>query len=224
MPHVSNHKINGVISPSVNQVTDMLPKPWLEGWQRKIGFEAADKISKESSEKGTRFHDVFDMYWKLQLPILELSDVERCAVNDLAAWRVENKFEMKASEPHLESQKLLSHGSPDVGGSLTLPTGDKFHAIIDYKFKGNRYPDYKTILNEAAYAQMWLETYGTPITQIIILNFNRETGKFVKEISIPNNPEFLKDFMKLRRAWDVAQRANAWDDRYVRFKKAAVNV
>jgi hypothetical protein len=215
MPHVNLHLIKGKPAPSVNKVTDLIPKPWLEAWKKKVGTVEAEKISKASREKGNDFHELFDQYWKGQVKQSQLEGPRLRAVTDLAAWATENKIVMQASEPHLESEKHLFHGSPDG----VHRKNDRAH-MLDYKFKPY-YPDYKTILNEAGYSLMWEEVKGEKIDFITILNFSKETGAFLREITIPNEPVYTSDFLLLREAYHVVERSEAWDEKYIRsnFKK-----
>lgn len=217
MPHVSRWEIDGVIAPSVNQVTDMIPKEWLINWYRKVGFKKADEISRASRDKGTDFHDLFDRFWKGQVRHEDCTPVELTAVKSLTTWAAQNKIEVLASEPHLESRKYKFHGSPDL-----IAKKPSCICNPDYKFK-DKYPDYKTVLNGVAYSLMWEEMYGHKIKEIIVLNFSKETGEMLQEIVLPLEEQYKADFLLLRAAWDVKSRADAWDEKYIRskFKKSA---
>lgn len=214
MPHIKRWLIDGKVAPSVNQVTDMIPKDWLINWYRKVGFKKADEVSKTSRDHGTNVHDLFDQFWKGTLDINTLTELEKAFVMSLAKWARETRAVAKFSEPHLESKKHLVHGSPD----LVLEED-----IADYKIKGDKYPDYKTILNEAGYALMYEEMHGIKLKNIRILNFDKETGELVKDLIIPIESQFTEDFLSLRRAYDVKVAADAWDEKHIRskFKKRA---
>ena len=212
MPHIARWLINGQVAPSVNQITDMIPKSWLINWYRKVGFEEADKISKTSREHGTNIHDIFDRYWQGNLDLSSLSELEGMFLKSIQSWALKNDVKVFKSEPHLESKTHIFHGSPDLIASVHLK-----NTIIDYKIK-DKYPDYKTILNETAYALMCHEMSGTYIEDILILNFNKETGELSQEISLPIIPQYRDDFLDLRKAYDVKMRADAWDNEYIRSK------
>lgn len=216
MPHISKFTIEGKIAPSVNQVTDMIPKEWLVNWYRKVGFKKADEISKTSRDKGTDFHELFDRFWKGQVIVDKCTPVEVVAINSLTQWSKQNKIEVLASEPHLQSVKHCFHGSPDL--IARTPKG-----IInpDYKFK-DKHPDYKTILNGTAYSLMWEEMNGEKVDEIVILNFSKETGELTQELVFKIEDEYVADFLDLRYAYNVKMRANAWDEKHIwsKFKKA----
>ena len=44
----------------VTSVLDFVESKWKEYWWRKVGFEAADKISKDSAEFGTKVHKLIE--------------------------------------------------------------------------------------------------------------------------------------------------------------------
>lgn len=216
MPHIKKWLIDGEIAPSVNQVTDLIPKEWLIKWYRKVGFEEADRISKTSREHGTNIHELFDRFWKGDLKQDDLSELERNFVRSMATWSREKNVQVLHSEPHLESKLHKFHGSPDL-----ITKVEDYNSMTDYKVK-DKYPDYKTILNEAGYAIMAEEMFGIKIDKITILNFNKETGDMFEPIVIDITKQFISDFLQLRAAYYVKLRADEWDEVNIRskFKRA----
>lgn len=214
MPHVARHEIDGRVVPSTNEVTDLIPKDWLIRWYRKIGFEEADKISQQSRERGQRFHEVLEQFWKGQIGVSNCTGIEATIISDVMEWAKKHSVKVLAAEAHLESRTYLYHGSPDLIVQAAVDSGSTYYAVPDYKFRGSKPPDYKTILNAASYAQMWEEKTGNRVSTFFVLNFDPETGKLVRDLSFPNDPVYFKDFLRLRRAWEVKQRALAWDKRF----------
>jgi hypothetical protein len=206
MPHIKGWKINGKLAPSVNEVTDMIPKDWLLRWYRKVGFDAADEKGDAARERGTQIHRVFEDYLKG----LRTYVAPSCQpfLDGFNKWVTATGFKTQPGwvEPHLESAVHHYHGSPDIVGEMA---GGSL-AIVDYKIK-LKHPDYKTILNEAAYIELFRERFSADVSQIIILRFNPDTGKMLEPLTYENKPEYFRDFLALRAAYEVKLRADRWD-------------
>lgn len=225
MPHVPKYAINGHPAPSVNNVTDLLPKPWLLNWYnshakkaceqlRNIGgpnyepwvnaaireLEFCDKRSKESRELGTDVHEAFEIFLKKGY-----ANKHQKFITGLETW-LKSGITIVAVEPHIESLKYEFHGSPD----LIAERHDSKLVVYDYKIK-ERPPDFKTILNETGYAICWNETHTERIEVIGILRFHPETGKMLTPLYYDIKQEWIDAFLLLREALKVAKVGEKWD-------------
>jgi len=202
MPHISSHYINGVKAPSVNQVTGCISNEGLVKWWRKLGFAACDKITKESQERGTEIHGLFEAMLKGQ-PVPE-GHRYYAFVSALQMWNISSGYKFLAIEPHLESKQYAYHGSPDAVGQ----TKDGVLEVVDFKIK-DKEADYRILMNEAAYAQMWLEEKGAKPERFRILNFHPKTAELTEKV-YENKPEYFEDFLTCRKMLEVNKKADTY--------------
>lgn len=211
MPHVSGYKINELLVPSVTEVTGVLPKPFLEQWWRRYSFEWCDQYTLMTQERGKRLHGYLEDF----LAGKEVPEEALPYTKALTNWISGAKFEVTGSEHHLESRKFLYHGTPDLIGHI-----DGDYKVVDFKFRPSMH--YDILLNEAAYAQMFLEETGEEIDEIIILRFNTDTHLMEEPFIAPNRQEYLEEFLALRRVWDIQKKAGSFDRK--QYREAKKNV
>lgn len=208
IPHKIKHLIGDVEAPSVTQVTSLLPKSFLERWWRVYGFEWADNYTLMTQERGKRLHGYLeDFLAGKQVPEEALPYTKA-----LTNWQTGAKFIATDSERHLESKRFLYHGTPDLMGHI-----DGDYKVVDFKFRPSMH--YDILLNEAAYAQMFLEETGEEIDEIIILRFNTDTQLMEEPFVVPNRREYLEEFLTLRRVWDIQKKAESFDRKQYRDAK-----
>ena len=53
---------NGKKAPSITSVTSFYNRQIFINWRKKVGEETANKITKVSTDRGTRFHDLVEKY------------------------------------------------------------------------------------------------------------------------------------------------------------------
>jgi len=156
----------GTKYPSVTTVLSILSEDHIREWRARVGEEEANKISHRASTRGTEVHDIFENYvdndpnymedrmphiletFKQMKPVLD----ERLSV-------------VHAQEAALYSDHLGLAGRVDLVG-----VWDGKLSIIDYKTsaktKRKEWCE-NYFVQEAAYAIMWEERTGIPITQLV---------------------------------------------------------
>lgn len=161
----------------VTSVLDFVESKWKEYWWRKVGFEEADKVSKESSSFGTRVHKLIEGALKNEIIINPESQVpeEKCAT-DIILWLEYNNviplfgsYE-KSLEIQVEDKKLGLVGHFDYAALFNgVPT------IVDFKTSNKMRKSFP--LQKAAYAKMATEQLGITIDNGITLraHWNKET-------------------------------------------------
>ena len=55
---------SGKMYPSITSVTSFYNREIFINWRKKVGNEQADKITRESTFRGTKYHDVVEYYIK----------------------------------------------------------------------------------------------------------------------------------------------------------------
>lgn len=168
----------------VTTVLSFVESAWKEFWWRKVGFEEADKISKESASFGTGVHEIVettllkgrdkvDIYSRQQFVCAEsiLDYIERNEFKPLfETWD-------KSLEVEVKDENLGLIGHFDMAALVNgVPT------IVDFKTSNrcrNSFP-----VQKAAYAKMAYKQFGIKIEQGLTLraHYNKNELKYEFEI------------------------------------------
>lgn len=183
----------------VTTVLDYVESKWKEFWWRKVGFEAADKISKESSEFGTAVHAIIGemlCYGKpmsyLALPIVKtaIQAFEYIQERDIKplfdTWEQSLEIEVK-------DEKLGLVGHFDLAASI-----DGVPYIVDFKTGSkmrNSFP-----LQMSAYAKMANKMFATSIDNALTIrtHWNKDIQEVDFEVKEYTN--LIKKYWKLFNA------------------------
>jgi genome maintenance exonuclease 1 len=167
--------------PSVTTVLSILSEEAIQAWRARVGEEEANKISRKASTRGTAVHLIIEKYIDNEenfkesfMPhIIESFENVRPILDD----RIGDVY---AQEAPLYSHHLGLAGRVDCVGIF-----DGKPSIID--FKTSRKLKKKEwiegyFVQESAYAIMWEERTGMPITQLvtIIAVDNEEPQVFIE--------------------------------------------
>ena len=154
--------------PSITTVLSILSREAIQAWRARVGVEEANKISRIASSRGTEVHNLLERYVdndpdfsKGVMPNILQSfyDVKDVLDNNLQ--------KVYAQEAPLYSKHLGLAGRVDCVG-----VWDGKNSIIDYKTsrklkKKEWISGY--FMQCAAYAVMWEERTGMPITQLVVM-------------------------------------------------------
>lgn len=154
--------------PSITTVLSILSEDGIRAWRARVGEEEANKISRVAATRGTNVHAIIEKYLNNEedyadgyLPniIGNFKDVQ--PILDSKIGRIH------AQEVPLYSNHLRVAGRVDCVGEF-----DGTLSIIDFKtsrkLKKKEWID-GYFIQAAAYAIMYEERTGTPITQLVIL-------------------------------------------------------
>lgn len=158
----------GVEYPSITTVLSILSKDSIAKWRKRVGEEEADRISRIASIRGTAVHDIVEKYLRNDSSYAQGYTPNIIgSLNDLKPILNERIGNIYALECPLYSDHLGVAGRVDCvaeyNGKLS---------IIDFKTsKRPKKAEYITnyFIQEAAYAIMWEERTGIPITQLVTL-------------------------------------------------------
>ena len=157
----------GMAYPSVTTVLSILSEEGIKKWRDKIGNREADKISKRASKRGTEVHEIIEKY--LDNTPDYTSGYLPHVIQSLEDLKIElkNINEIYLQECALYSDHLGLAGRVDCIGKY-----DSELSVID--FKTSKKPKKKEWISSyfmqcAAYAIMWEERTGIPITKLVIL-------------------------------------------------------
>ena len=158
---------NGDRYPSVTTVLGYKIKPAIKAWRKKVGEQQANKISRQSSVRGTKIHGVFEDYLNNEeLNTEKLSFVETDMFNNMRTYldKIDN---IHCIEQFLYSDHLRLAGQVDC-----IAEYEGKLSIIDFKTsaKLKKKSYIKNYFAQcAAYAIMFEERTGVPITNSVII-------------------------------------------------------
>ena len=172
----------GVNLPSITTVLSILSRDSITKWRKRVGEAEANRVSYRASTRGTSVHEICEKYvnndpdWDKYMAIDpdngEMKLTKRTpdliqSFLDLKPILDERLTKVFAQEAPLYSNHLGVAGRVDCVGIF-----DGKPSIIDYKtsMKPKRLDWIKNyFMQEAAYAIMWEERTGQPITQLVTI-------------------------------------------------------
>lgn len=159
---------DGVDLPSITTVLSILSRDSIAKWRKRVGEEEANRISYRASTRGTAVHEIIEKYIDNEenfrdgyTPDIISSFLDLKPILDSRIGKV------YAQEAPLYSTHLGVAGRVDCVAEF-----DGKLSIID--FKTSRKPKQAKWINnyfmqESAYAIMWEERTGIPITQLVTI-------------------------------------------------------
>ena len=183
------YEIDGKAYPSVTSVLGIRKKKELQEWRDKIGEDVANWEMRRAARRGTAVHRLVEEYIKNQTP--SVRDVLPLGLFKLLKPYVDQINNVHLLETIMYSPKLTIAGQVDCvaeyNGKLS---------VIDFKTANKeRKEDWieNYFLQTSAYAQMYEETFGTSIDQLVVL-LAAEDGTVTSYIK--EKKDFLPDMMK----------------------------
>ena len=156
----------GIDYPSITTVLSILSRAGIAAWRKRVGAEVANKISAQASRRGTAVHEIIERYlnndedYKQDVTpdvIQSFNDVKPILDNSIGT--------IYSQEAPLYSNHLGLAGRVDCVAEF-----NGVLSIIDFKtsrkFKKRDWC-HSYFMQECAYAIMWEERTGIPITQLI---------------------------------------------------------
>ena len=192
---------SGKMYPSITSVTSFYNRDVFINWRKKVGEEKANKITRESTFRGTKYHDVVEYYIKNgtidgldMLPSTKFLFLSSKKNLD----RIDN---IHALEKSLYSDYLGLAGRVDC-----IAEFDGELAVIDFKTSTKVKPE-KWIENyfvqETAYACMYFEMTGIPVKKLItimvtengecVVYEKRNKGHYIKLLT-----EYIRKFVNYK--------------------------
>ena len=185
--------------PSVTTVlsADKSKAEGIRKWRERVGEEEANKISHRSLTRGTAVHLVMEDYLLGQEPktkpmpnILDMAS----GLKRYADTYIDN---IRLVEGQLFSHHLRTAGTVDLVADFDGKT-----SIIDWKtanYRKRRNDINSYFKQEAAYAVMFEERTGIPVSQLVTLvAYPEGTQMFVEK-----RDDWIEGFIELRNQYDV---------------------
>lgn len=184
--------------PSVSTVLGSAPNPHIEAWKKKVGPEAAAKISKTATDSGTKVHDSIERIIR-GLPLtLTPFDIREREVVDGARPFLAEMGKVFCLETQLWSDKFRIAGTVDCAAYI-----DGKPTVIDWKtskFPKSASEIQSYFMQAAAYAFMIYERTGVAIADIVIFMvvYDMPDAPLVFREKVKN---YLPAFSKLREEY-----------------------
>ena len=153
--------------PSVTTALGKIGKKKIYEWRKRVGNEAANKISTQASRAGTAVHNIAEDYVLGQLNEKEANPIALNTFRTIQPQLDQNVDTLYGVELQMYSDELKTAGTADL-----ICTYNGKPTILDFK-TSKRWKKKEEIttyfMQGAAYAQMVKEHYDMDIEQIVIL-------------------------------------------------------
>jgi len=159
---------DGNAYPSITTVLSILSEKSIYEWRQRVGAEEANKISTRASRRGTAVHAIIEKY------IDNDSNFKDGYTPDIVQSFLDLKpiLDSRIGKVFAQEAPLYSNHLGVAGRVDCVAEFDGKLSIID--FKTSRKPKKKSyienyFMQESAYAIMWEERTGQPITQLVTI-------------------------------------------------------
>lgn len=159
---------DGVKYPSITTVLSILSQDSIQAWRRRVGEEEANRISSRASTRGTAVHAIIEDY---------LNNVEnykeKYSLNIIDNFLpLKQILDTRIGKIYAQEVPMFSHHLRVAGRVDCIAEFDGKISIIDFKtsrkIKKKSYIE-NYFMQESAYAIMFEERTGIPITQLVTL-------------------------------------------------------
>jgi genome maintenance exonuclease 1 len=193
---------DGKVYPSITTVlSHSTDKTHIFEWRKRVGAEAANKITAKSSSRGTKLHTVCENYVMNELNEMKIQTM----MPDIKDFFMQLKplMDQHMGKVYGTEQALFSHRLRLAGRTDCIAEWNGKLSIIDYK-NSIREKTESGILNYfiqgTGYAEMFEDITSMPVEQVVVLIAN-EAGKpqmFVKNKSdyIQNLHQYIDNYWK----------------------------
>jgi genome maintenance exonuclease 1 len=151
-------------------VTSHYNKEIFSKWRAKVGEEEANRISKRSTTRGTKTHELIENFL-LNKEVLFEDPLPKMLFTQ-AKNALNNINNIYALEKSLYSKELGVAGTVDCIAEFTGENGEPELAIIDFKTAEKPKPKQwieNYFVQAAAYACMFYELTGIPVKKLVII-------------------------------------------------------
>lgn len=144
-----------------------MTKDAIMSWRRTVGEEKANEITKQATTRGTRVHQLCEDYLNG-----DEIDVNRYTLTDAHNFeKLKEHLDQSLDNIRMQETRMYSDYLKMAGTVDCIAEWDGRLSVID--FKTARKPKQREYIENyfcqaAAYAIMYEELFGTPITQLVI--------------------------------------------------------
>ncbi len=196
----------GLLYPSVTTITSQHGKDKIIEWRRRVGEEEANRISTKASNRGTKVHKICENYLNNEEDYARTNPahIHKTMPDSIAMFKsLQPLLDEHVNNIHALEIPLYSHHLKVAGRVDCIAEYDGKLSIIDFKTSG-RLKEESWIkgyfMQCSAYAVMYEERTGIPVSQIVIMI---AVDSEHPQVFIKKRNDYIKDFISYREAYDA---------------------
>jgi genome maintenance exonuclease 1 len=188
--------------PSVTTVlsSEKESKKALHEWRKRVGAETANKISRQASSRGTSVHQMIEDY---VLGVEHKNEI--MPINYEMFLKLKEVADDRIGIIRLVEGQMLSDHLRVAGTVDMIAEFDGVMSVIDWKTAArekskSRCKNY--FLQESAYAVMFEENTGIPVSQLVTVITNQEG---TCQVFVEKRDDWIDKFIELRNQYELEQ-------------------
>jgi len=195
----------GLLYPSVTTITSQHGKDKIIEWRKRVGEEEANRISTRASNRGTKVHKICENYLNNEEDYARTNPahIHKTMPDSIAMFKsLQPLLDEHVNNIHALEIPLYSHHLKVAGRVDCIAEYDGKLSIIDFKTSG-RLKEESWIkgyfMQCSAYAVMYEERTGIPVSQIVIMIAVESEHP---QVFIKKRNDYIKDFISYREVYD----------------------
>lgn len=183
--------------PSITTVLSILNEDAIREWRARVGEDEANRISRKAAGRGSSVHTIMEKY-------ISNEPLPKSMPHVLESfYQLKRILDQRLGKVFLQERPLYSDYLGVAGRVDLVAEFDRKRSIVDFK-TSRRDKDHSDIHNyfmqEAAYAIMFEERTGLPVTQLVtIMTIDGAEPKVFVEHRDKWAPELLKVIAEYKR-------------------------
>ena len=196
----------GLLYPSVTTITGQHGKDKIIEWRRRVGEEEANRISTKASNRGTKVHKICENYLNNEEDYARTNPahIHKTMPDTIAMFKsLQPLLDEHVNNIHALEIPLYSHHLKVAGRVDCIAEYDGKLSIIDFKTSGKLKEESWIkgyFMQCSAYAVMYEERTGIPVSQIVIMI---AVDSEYPQVFIKKRNDYIKDFISYREAYDA---------------------
>ena len=196
----------GLLYPSVTTITSQHGKDKILEWRKRVGEEEANRISTKASNRGTKVHKICENYLNNEEDYARTNPahIHKTMPDTIAMFKsLQPLLDEHVNNIHALEIPLYSHHLRVAGRVDCIAEYDGKLSIIDFKTSGKLKEESWIkgyFMQCSAYAVMYEERTGIPVSQIVIMI---AVDSEHPQVFIKKRNDYIKDFISYREAYDA---------------------
>jgi genome maintenance exonuclease 1 len=196
----------GLLYPSVTTITSQHGKDKIIEWRKRVGEEEANRISTRASNRGTKVHKICENYLNNEEDYARTNPahIHKTMPDTIAMFKsLQPLLDEHVNNIHALEIPLYSHHLKVAGRVDCIAEYDGKLSIIDFKTSGKLKEESWIkgyFMQCSAYAVMYEERTGIPVSQIVIMI---AVDSEHPQVFIKKRNDYIKDFISYREAYDA---------------------
>jgi len=196
----------GLLYPSVTTITSQHGKDKILEWRKRVGEEEANRISTKASNRGTKVHKICENYLNNEEDYARTNPahIHKTMPDSIAMFKsLQPLLDEHVNNIHALEIPLYSHHLKVAGRVDCIAEYDGKLSIIDFKTSGKLKEESWIkgyFMQCSAYAVMYEERTGIPVSQIVIMI---AVDSEHPQVFIKKRNDYIKDFISYREAYDA---------------------